>query len=535
MALVVRDAALDSDGKWGAPIVHGEYAYYFPTPGGTNSNGAPLPNPTPRFLKFHAPSLTWSHIDVSDLVPAEYPKIRFGSAIKVTRQSGSFVYVMPDRWPYVLRLDLNDDSVSRIPINVDGPNGSFAGGAITVPYGFPQESVNGRIIAGCRGTPSSDLFYSGYGYDWNSSRMLVVDTTTNKAWTIQGPSSNRFCGSTYHIFPAAPPAPPVEKMYFMSIDQGSGYNSIAVNPATLAVTRVTIPARPGQTNNPKYLHIPAVGTDGKVYGKVSSWVYRLDPTASDATAVEWVATNDTLASMFPRYENSVVATEDGKILFFPSDTTSNVATQRVHAYDIASNTVTQVDVAYGYLHNVTGVVEAAGRLWSINTQIADRRGAAFLPNVGPITFYPKDPTSTFGGGSLAPAPPQNVGGRIFIINFSSGVYPSLVRYIDVGPPIVTGLSPSSGPEAGGTSVTITGTSLDGATSVTFGGVPATFTIISDTQIIVTSPPGTGSVHVVVTTPFGVSPATAADLFTYVPAPARLSRHHIGLVVSGSRG
>ena len=41
------------------------------------------------------------------------------------------------------------------------------------------------------------------------------------------------------------------------------------------------------------------------------------------------------------------------------------------------------------------------------------------------------------------------------------------------PPAVTGLSPSSGPVAGGTAVTITGTSFTSATEVRFGDTPAT--------------------------------------------------------------
>ena len=39
-------------------------------------------------------------------------------------------------------------------------------------------------------------------------------------------------------------------------------------------------------------------------------------------------------------------------------------------------------------------------------------------------------------------------------------------------PAVTGLSPSSGTTAGGTAVTISGTNLGGATSVSFGGAGA---------------------------------------------------------------
>ncbi len=43
----------------------------------------------------------------------------------------------------------------------------------------------------------------------------------------------------------------------------------------------------------------------------------------------------------------------------------------------------------------------------------------------------------------------------------------------LSPPTVTGLSPTSGPEAGGTLVTISGTSFTGATAVDFGTTAAT--------------------------------------------------------------
>jgi hypothetical protein len=87
-------------------------------------------------------------------------------------------------------------------------------------------------------------------------------------------------------------------------------------------------------------------------------------------------------------------------------------------------------------------------------------------------------------------------------------------------PTVVSLSPTSGPIAGGTSIVITGTNLTGATSVKFGTTTATtFTVNSPTQITATSPAGlAGAVDVTVTTPGGTSAASAADQFTYSPAP-----------------
>ena len=91
------------------------------------------------------------------------------------------------------------------------------------------------------------------------------------------------------------------------------------------------------------------------------------------------------------------------------------------------------------------------------------------------------------------------------------------------PPTVSGLAPTSGSAAGGTSVVITGTNLNGATGVKFGLIAATnFTTNSATQITATSPAGTGTVDVTVTTPSGTSATGAVDKFTYTAGPTVLS-------------
>ncbi|ATH12111.1 cell shape determination protein CcmA [Delftia acidovorans] len=93
------------------------------------------------------------------------------------------------------------------------------------------------------------------------------------------------------------------------------------------------------------------------------------------------------------------------------------------------------------------------------------------------------------------------------------------QFTYVATPTVTSISPTSGPQAGGTTVTLTGTNLGGATAVTFGATAATgFTVNSATQITATAPAGTGTVDVRITTAGGTSATSAADQFTYVPAP-----------------
>ena len=109
---------------------------------------------------------------------------------------------------------------------------------------------------------------------------------------------------------------------------------------------------------------------------------------------------------------------------------------------------------------------------------------------------------------------------------SSNGTPDLFTYVPA--PTVSGIAPTSGPEAGGTSVTITGTHFQGfggaggATSLHFGGAQVNaggFTVNSDTSITVNSPSGTGTVHVTVTNAGGTSPTSAADQFSYVARAA----------------
>jgi hypothetical protein len=84
------------------------------------------------------------------------------------------------------------------------------------------------------------------------------------------------------------------------------------------------------------------------------------------------------------------------------------------------------------------------------------------------------------------------------------------------PPAVSGISPSSGSAAGGTTVTVSGSDLGGATGVEFGSNPGSITSSSASSLTVTSPPGIfgSTVDVRVVTPGGESPAVAADRFTY---------------------
>ncbi len=82
-------------------------------------------------------------------------------------------------------------------------------------------------------------------------------------------------------------------------------------------------------------------------------------------------------------------------------------------------------------------------------------------------------------------------------------------------PLISSISPDSGPVVGGTVVTITGTGFLPGATVKFGANQATFaTVVSPTRIDVTSPAGTGVVDVVVTVDANPSPTGPQARFSY---------------------
>ena len=81
-------------------------------------------------------------------------------------------------------------------------------------------------------------------------------------------------------------------------------------------------------------------------------------------------------------------------------------------------------------------------------------------------------------------------------------------------PTISSVNPSYGPQTGGTVFVINGANLNGATSVTVGGVAATIIVVSPTAIAATTPASAtlGAVNVVVAAPGGT--ATAVGAFYY---------------------
>ena len=139
-----------------------------------------------------------------------------------------------------------------------------------------------------------------------------------------------------------------------------------------------------------------------------------------------------------------------------------------------------------------------------------------------LTTVVASATVAFAAISFAPTAPQaqaqSCAGDINGDNLVNGV--DLAQVLTdwgacgIPAPIISSVTPSFGPAAGGTAITILGSSLSTVTSVTIGGVAATnVVIVSATVVTAVAPAGTGGAkNVVVITPN--SSATAIGAFTY---------------------
>ncbi|MGI5152199.1 IPT/TIG domain-containing protein [Plantactinospora sp. CA-294935] len=148
-------------------------------------------------------------------------------------------------------------------------------------------------------------------------------------------------------------------------------------------------------------------------------------------------------------------------------------------------------------------------------------GTGFVPGETTVTFDgvpATDVTVAPGGTSLTAVTPANPVGPAAVVVTTPGGSAAPLDYTylaDGSDATITGLTPTSGPTSGGTTVTITGTGLTGAVGVDFDGLPGTnFTIdpAGTTITVVTPPNPAGPALVEVVFPAG---RVTAPTFTYI--------------------
>ncbi|OWK39899.1 IPT/TIG domain-containing protein [Fimbriiglobus ruber] len=188
------------------------------------------------------------------------------------------------------------------------------------------------------------------------------------------------------------------------------------------------------------------------------------------------------------------------------------ASGNLYAADSAAGTINQIGTAVPIPFTLGGTAVAGTDYSGVTTS--------------PLVFAAGQTTATITG-TLAPGS----GGKTLTItlvpptNATLGSPSTNTLTISAVPPpppaapTLTSISPASGPTAGGTTVTITGTDLGNATAVAFGGVAGAIVSDTATQIVATAPvESAGVVDVTVTTAGGTSVTSSADQFTYAIPP-----------------
>ncbi|MER7901636.1 IPT/TIG domain-containing protein [Streptomyces sp. NPDC096046] len=141
-----------------------------------------------------------------------------------------------------------------------------------------------------------------------------------------------------------------------------------------------------------------------------------------------------------------------------------------------------------------------------------------LSNTSAVRFGSKSATSvTQVSPTQVTAVSPSGTGTVGVTVTTPGGTSNPVPFFYVGAPFKSSLGTSSGPLAGGNTITINGTGLSTATSVDFGGVTATPTVNSDSSLSVAVPAGAaaGPVSVSVTTAGGTNNGLS---YTYIEDP-----------------
>ena len=213
-----------------------------------------------------------------------------------------------------------------------------------------------------------------------------------------------------------------------------------------------------------------------------------------------------------QFGESVALSGDAKtaVIGGPGDM-GGVGAAWIFAVPTATPTVTGVSPNEGPETGGTSVTITGTNLSAVNSvKFGSTNAASFTVN------------SSTSITATAPAGSGTVDVTVSTSSNGSAVVPQ-DQFSYIAAPTVTALSPTSGSPGGGTSVTITGTNLSGATSVKFGSTNAqSFTVNASNSITAVSPSGTGTVDVTVTTVGGTSATSTADRFNYAPAVTGVS-------------
>ena len=173
----------------------------------------------------------------------------------------------------------------------------------------------------------------------------------------------------------------------------------------------------------------------------------------------------------------------------------------IEAIGIAAHRISTA-ITQGFAHMADAQAKALADLNTALTDIADAISAEIAALQAALT------------ASAQPDDSGQIEAAVTNLNALTASLKASIPAAAPAKPTITSISPTSGPAAGGSTVSVVGTGLTGATGVTVGGTAATgLTVAGDTSASFITPAGTGSAPVVITTPGGTN--DNSTLFSYV--------------------
>ena len=337
-------------------------------------------------------------------------------------------------------------------------------------------------------------------YSSSAATATIPYITTFPAPTFTATATSSYASSAAYSGIASAANPPLTALYYW-LDDGSmsswqfvaPSSTAGSNPATFPIAlsgkkpgfyNLYMFAAYGNEGTPLSSNNDTIGTgtgNSPEISAVTAYPFYVSPIAtttvvqSDANPQE-MSENVTLTAIVTPAATGAVATPTGTVNFFDGTTLLNTAPVSIAPVSGSNEASFQTSFSTTGAHSITAVF-----------------------TTGDMNYF----------GSTSAALTENIASA----------------------PTVTGVSPISGPAAGGTVVTITGTSFTGTTSVRFGVTAASFTVNSSTSITAVSPAGTGTVDIVVINS-GASATSAADQFTYIP-PLMLASATLPAATAGS--
>ncbi|MFA4825482.1 MAG: IPT/TIG domain-containing protein [Methanoregula sp.] len=309
-----------------------------------------------------------------------------------------------------------------------------------------------------------------------------------------------FTGATNVIFGDYEGTNPI-----VNSDTSISITSPANQAGTVHVTVITLTGGSSATSPADqftYIVVPTITSISPVSGPdIGGTVVTITGTSlNGATAVTFDGTPASTFSVINETSISATSPAHAAGAVNVNVTTPNGAATGTYTY-ITLPTVTDISPASGPVSGGTVVTITGTNLIGTNAVTFDGTPATASSAINETSISATSPAHAAGAVSVVVTTPNGT---------ATGTYTYVI------PPTVTGISPARGPASGDTVVTISGTNLNGATTVTFDGIPATaFSADSDTTITATTPAhAAGAVNVVVTTLTGAATGT----YTYIGGP-----------------